>query len=355
MAVKIPYIQVYRSKGKTYTYYRRDGHRIRIPGAVGSTTWMAEYQEANKRFDAQRSGDDKQFRIGSLTHLITGYMKTDDFKSLAKSTKKDYLRYISFLQEKYGDLPVKALRRQHIYAMRNKLKSTPRAGDYLISVLKVILSHAEEHTLEYQLGDEWESPALRVKKLQKKKRNKGNTSPGHRAWEDDDINKFRATWGISSVERFAFELLLATGQRGGDGITMEKGHIKDGQIYVVQDKTNARLWIPMTTRLKELVAYWEGVHPKQEHFLISERSKPFKVDRFRHVMKSAYRKAGLAEDLTTHGLRHTAATIMHEVGCSLDQIRSITGHTSYQMLKAYLQQRKDAKEAIDRLNRSDTR
>ncbi|WP_158303955.1 tyrosine-type recombinase/integrase [Paramagnetospirillum magneticum] len=90
--------------------------------------------------------------------------------------------------------------------------------------------------------------------------------------------------------------------------------------------------------------------------LTSETGRAFKVDHFRHVMIAAYQAVdgltvGLeAGGVTTHGLRYTAATILHELGNDWETIAAITGHETVQMVRKYTDKKRRAKLAIASLN-----
>ncbi len=67
-------------------------------------------------------------------------------------------------------------------------------------------------------------------------------------------------------------------------------------------------------------------------------------------MRAAYEAAGLPTDVTTHGLRYTAATVLRELGCDWEDIAAITGHSTVQMVRKYTRQRRTAEVAIARLD-----
>src|SRR6185437_7150018 len=86
--------------------------------------------------------------------------------------------------------------------------------------------------------------------------------------------------------------------------------------------------------------------------LADHRGKPFLVDNFRHFMREAYDAAGLPKDCTTHGLRYTTATVLHELGCDDATIADVTGHETLAMVKKYRGKRRRARLAIERINRA---
>jgi integrase len=67
-------------------------------------------------------------------------------------------------------------------------------------------------------------------------------------------------------------------------------------------------------------------------------------------MRDADVAAGLPEDVTTHGLRYSAATILHELGQDWETIAAVTGHETVAMVRKYTEKRRRARLAIDSLN-----
>ena len=72
----------------------------------------------------------------------------------------------------------------------------------------------------------------------------------------------------------------------------------------------------------------------------------------------AIEKAGLPDDIVLHGLRKTAARRLAEAGCSEEQIKAVTGHTTSRMVAHYTKganQLKLATAAILKLEKRTTK
>jgi len=344
--IDLPYIFKGAAKGRPYYYYRRNGQYIPIHDENGEKlapsdpAFLAAYTAIHETFGAPtpRSETAK----GSLAHLIDAYRVSPDFKEKSPKTRKDYGLYLELMKEKYGKRRVAAMPREFIFGLRDKYAATPRKANYIIQVLRLILSYAEDRPSTFSLPQNWSNPARRPKLLK--------TGDGHRPWEESEILAFRKCWKVGTLERTAFELALNTGQRGGDVIDMRRGHINNnGTISVAQEKTGARLEIPIATDLKNVLATWLEKTPHMM-ILATETGRPFKVDHFRHTMRDAYRKARLPEDCTTHGLRYTAATRLREIGCDWEEIADITGHETAEMARKYSNKARRAKLTVARLD-----
>ena len=68
-----------------------------------------------------------------------------------------------------------------------------------------------------------------------------------------DIANFEATYPVGSKPRLALALLLATAARIADVVRLGRGHVRDGAIHMVQQKTGAHVTVPLSTPLVEAI------------------------------------------------------------------------------------------------------
>jgi integrase len=148
-------------------------------------------------------------------------------------------------------------------------------------------------------------------------------------------------------------LLLYTGQRRSDVVTMSWSDVKDGAIGVVplktQRTTGVRLWIPIHPALAEALAAAERVG---ETILTTSFGKAFTGNGFGNFMADKIAAAGLPDECVTHGLRKAAARRLAEAGCTTNEIAAITGHATLQEVARYTkaaEQKRLARTAISRL------
>lgn len=304
---KLPHLQVYRARNNVYSYYRRDGTRQRIHGEPGSAAWLARYAEIHRSFEKPN-----QISPYSLAALVDKYMKSPDFAGLAEATQRQYRAWGHYLSDIYGRVDVRRIDRQDVRAARDVLADKPASANAMVRVLRLLLTHAID------IGWRTDNPASRPKQLR--------TGPGHAPWSDRDIATFRKAWKAGTPERTIFELLLNTGQRIGDLPRLDIGR----EITVTQGKTGTRLTIPVNKPLR--AALDACPLPDWGTSFIS------------HTMTRARRKAGLGH-LTSHGLRHTAATILMEQGLDSADIRALTGHSTVRMVEHYTRQKRGAQKA----------
>lgn len=340
----LPYLFAPKGRSRRYWYYRRGGLRIAVaePGGyrpdpeTERTRFLAAYNRIHDSFD--RPAPDGT-RAGTLAHVVEAYRASPEYAQLAPRTQRDYRRHLDWWKADFGDLTASTMPREFVREIRDKYAATPRTANYKIAVLAIILNWAADRPSTFLLPANWRNPASRPKKLR--------TGPGHRPWEDWEIAAFRKKWKIGTRERTAFELLLNTGQRGQDVAAMTRQQYWRGSITLTQKKTGARLTIPASKALRQaLDAYLRG----HNHIAIFPgRKGAMGVDRFRHLMRDAYKAVPLT-DVTNHGMRVTGATILLELGCDHGTIADITGHATLQEALHYTRQKRGAKAAVARLD-----
>ncbi len=321
--IKVKHVRKVRSKGRVYHYHQVTGERL-----------SADPDERIERVVEINAGLGKPTRprAGALAAVATEYRKSPEYKGLRPKTRKNYLRYLDLLCERWGAFSVAGIRRKHVLALRDQFGDTPATANKMVTVLRVLLAFAVDR--EYRQ----DNPAKGIKKLA--------TGPGYSAWRDWAIERFLET--APPMMAFALKIGMYTGQREGDCLAMSWHDLDGDQIYVVQGKTGAKLWIPLHSDLKEALETQERVSPI---ILTTETGKPFRGSNFRHHWGKAMKAAGL-EGMTFHGLRYTAATNLAEAGCSHKEIAAITGHRSLAMIEKYSReadQKKLARAAIRRL------
>lgn len=135
------------------------------------------------------------------------------------------------------------------------------------------------------------------------------------------------------MQRRAYAIALYTGQRRADQVAMTRAHRIEGTLQVLQQKTGESLQI---REHPELTA--ELARGNQDHMslLTTSRGKAFDPIYYGAWFAEAIDDAGLPEDCVLHGLRKCAARHLAESGCTEDEIKSVTGHTTTRMVEHYI-------------------
>jgi integrase len=150
-----------------------------------------------------------------------------------------------------------------------------------------------------------------------------------------------------------FRLLLYTGQRRSDVVTMGRQHIQNGMLTMDQGKTEggeeSHLEIPVHPKLQEMIDATPTIGVKT--FLVTHFGKPYTAPGFGNWFRELCDLAN-CPDVSAHGLRKATARRLAEIGCSANQIASITGHASLSEIQRYTKaadRKRMAREAMKKL------
>jgi integrase len=219
----------------------------------------------------------------------------------------------------HGDKPVSLLDRRGVKAQLAKLSEKPGAANNFLRYLRLLMGFAIEEGLRA------DDPTARVKRLKV-------PGDGFRSWSEGEITAFENRHPIGSKARLAFSLLLFTAQRRGDAIRLGRGDILGGRICLKQNKTGARLEIPIHP---ELATVLRDAPVGPATFLITEYGEAFTPAGFGNRFRDRCKEAGLPTGMNAHGLRKAAARRLAEAGCTTREIMSITGHKTLGEIERY--------------------
>ncbi|MDA5094139.1 site-specific integrase [Aliiroseovarius sp. KMU-50] len=252
--------------------------------------------------------------------LITSYLKSQKFIGLKPRTKTDYQKYLSRLETNAGDVAVESIERKHVIAWRDQLaqSQTPHYANYFVRVLRILMEYGID------VGEIKRNPAKGVGEVKYQKQIR-------KPWPKDMIQAARSARPHGDRTRLLFEMLYCTGQRVGDVLSAEWGHIRGDSIEVNQNKTGAPLVLPMTDDLKECLK-------------LADRSGTTILTAYRKTSPWSYRGAADAmmklrkeigaEAHDIHAIRHTVASEIGAAG-SDDEVMAVTGHTTTAMVRHY--------------------
>ena len=278
--------------------------------------------------------------------VIRAYRAAPKYRDLKRRTRDDYEKHLPYFEDKLGHLAPRQIERHHAIAWRDAWakKKSAHFANYRLRVLSIVMEHAKDMGL---LTKAEENPAKGIKALKYEKQDR-------EPWPDTKVAEFRKAYPYGTRERTLFELCLGTGQRIGDVLRMQWGHIRGDTILVSQSKTGARLEIPITPHL---AAALDAIERKSLFILTKDMSKTKRPGQWEYrgasdAMRAA-RKAVGAEAYDLHGLRYTAAVELLLAGCSDDLIAAVTGQSAA-MVRHYtrhVRQRVRAREAQQRRDR----
>ena len=303
--------------GKARFYFRRPGFkRVPLPGLPWSPEFMQAYENAAAGQPVPIGSS--QVKPGTMLALALNYFASPAFRTLRRSTQRAYRGTIDRLCRDHGDKRAANLRREHVVKLMAARAGQPAAANALRMVLRVMMKHAVD------IGLRADDPTREVRAIRVK-------TGGFHSWTDAEIAQFEQRHLIGSRARLAFALLLYSGQRRGDVIRMGAQHIRNGVLYVRQEKTGAELAIPVHPQLATIIASTPSGHLT---FVTTRAGRPFEASSFSRWFRNECDTAGLPH-CSAHGLRKAAARRLAEAGCTAHEIGAITGHASLSELVRY--------------------
>src|SRR5215831_17027615 len=334
--LRLRYVQAWCDRaGRVFHYFRRRGSpRVRLPGLPGSAEFMRAYKDAlgstPEPIGVSRS------KPGSVSAAIASYYGSHAFaKGLAPNSQQVRKAVLEAFRRDHGDKPITLLPKKFIAAMLDGM--SPTAAKNWLKAVRALVTHCIKVDILR------EDPTLGIKLRP--------TRGEFHTWSEDEIAQFEAVHPIGSRERLALALGLYSGQRRGDVIRMGRQHVRDGVLHVKQEKTGKVLAIPLHS---ELVAVLATVPPTQMTFLQTQYGKPFAGKSFTMWFGEACDKAGLRAECTFHGLRKAACRRLAEAGCSVNEIASISGHTTLKEVARYTKAADQARMARNAIARTMT-
>lgn len=322
MAKAPRYVQSYLDRhGKRRVYFRRPGQkRVALPGEVGSAEFDAAYAralagDAERRQTTRAPGP----APGTIGALIIAYQQSADYVDLRATTKTGYQSRMKVLAEQHGHRSLAGLTLDRIEEKILK-PYLDRPGQRLamLKMLRVLINFAIKKRLLTH------DPSKGIKRPK---------SGAIRSWTDAEIAAFEARWAVETPQRLGFALMLYTGQRRSDAHRMTWADTTERSIRVVQQKTGAKLTIPLDRRLKAVLDATPRAHIT---ILNTAYGKPFTVDGFSQFLRDAITAAGLPLDCQPHGLRKAAGRRLAEAGCSAKEIMAILGHKTLSEAQRYV-------------------
>lgn len=328
-----PGVHRIKSRGRYYYYYqpgrgtKSAGPRTRLRGTPETADFWQHLTELGLTVE-----DPTSHPPGSFADLIEKYLQSPDFHELSPSTRKEYRRHIDLIGKMWGPLRVRDLRPRHVLELRDSLSGKKATANHLLRVLSRLIS--------WGIPREFceTNPCRHVPKYR--------TGPGYEPWSWEDIDHFRRHARPDMWHAAA--LALYTGQRQSDCLKMKWSDIRQGVLSVRQSKTGKQVWLPIHTRLAEIL---DKMPRRSIYILTNSHGQPwqtgFQASWRKHLARPEMRVLK-EKGLVFHGLRKSAVVFLLEAGCTDAEVSAITGQTR-QMVEHYaakIRQQNLAVEAI---------
>lgn len=335
-----------RLKDGTPRFYYRTS---RYAGAV--TFWTEDSKRANIQAPAfiqaytDALGRVRKVERNTFRPLIHAYRKSVvESVTLRDSTRKQYLREIDPVEEKWGSVPLGAFNDRRIRgrarAWRDEMAHMPRTADALIACLSRICQHA------YDGGELDLNHIAGIPKLYRQNKDQA-------VWTQDEINRYLT--GCSDVLRWQFGLARYTGLRRGDQVRLPLKADKGDRIEWETGKRGRHVVVPIVPELRAILDEMRA-HRLREGvtctaLLFNSQGKPWTADGLSASTQRQRVKRGVKK--TMHRLRGNAVLSLAIAGFSDEEIAHIVGwslKTVSDMRRIYIDQNEVIRAQITRLS-----
>jgi integrase len=322
--------------GLTVFYFRSGkGPRIRIHGTYGSKEFLANYDLA--RGGVKSSQRRTMAAKDTIGWLIAAYHESSAWARLAAATRRQREGIFRAVLAGAGDMPLADITHKTIRDGVDRRKATPSAANAFLITMKILFHWG------YDQGHIEADPTVGLHTLRQK-------SEGFHTWTDEEIAKFEIRWPIGTRERLALAVLLYTGLRRGDAVSLGKQHIKHGVIAFRTAKTGQQVTIPL---LPELARIIDATPTGDLTFIAGPRGQPISKDSFGHWFARACKAAGIPKG-RAHGLRKAGATSAANNGATERELEALFGWKGGGMAARYTRaadREKLARTAIEKMRK----
>lgn len=319
MARKLPrYVTVTRTKyKKALLYFRVDkGPRTRLPDDPNSEEFKAAYR-------ACLIGEPipKKRVVGSpasMRWLIERYMESSAWRNdLSDATRRQRSNILKHVVDESGDAAFALVLPKHIRNRMERMSDTPaQANNYLKAMIGLFAWAVKNDHVQA-------NPTTGVDRLKVR-------AKGFPEWTEEDGAAFRKHWPVGTTQRLAFELLLHTGLRRSDVVSLGRQHLKGRLLSITTQKTGTTITVELPDAVLALI---NATKTGDLHFLVTTFGKPFSAAGFGNWFHDASAQAGIHKN--AHGVRKLAATIAANDGATSSELMAQFGWTTSQQADVY--------------------
>jgi integrase len=318
----LEHVKAVKRGKRTYLYFNTGqkvaGRVVYTPlGQAGSRDLGTRYQTAlgNRKKRANTAP------VMMVPELARSWERSHQFTRRSQGTQRTYGVYIRRIEHAFNNAPADDVTPRDIYALLDQMAETPGAAEMALLVARQMFKWGKKR--HYIKADPTENVEV--------ERDRGEYEP----WPEHVVEEALADAKV----RLPVALLYFSGQRIGDVCALRWSDVRNGTIYVTQQKTGKDLEIPVHSRLAEILA---EAPRKGLTILTDPNGRKAKDQTIRWHLKAFGRARGLA--IVPHGLRKNAVNALLEADCSVGQVSSITGQ-SLQMVEHYAKRRNNPRMA----------
>ena len=272
------------------------------------------------RLWAQREGvrEDDSTRLFSV--VARRYVR-EVFPTKAMATRRDNDKELANLLKVFAHMPIDAIAPMHV---REYMDIRGQVAKVRANREKALFSHM------FNKAREWgytalQNPCQGVKGFKETGRSRYVT--------DAEFDQVIAHAHFTVID--AMDLALLTGQRPADVLKFKRSNIRDGALWIVQNKTGARLGINITGELATAIARINErpQHAISDHLIQDENGQPLTYGKLRSRFDNARTLAKV--DFQFRDIRGKAATDTGDLAHS----QKLLAHKNREMTEHYVKAR----------------
>ena len=219
---------------------------------------------------------------------------------------------------------IAAIDRQEVRSWFARLRATPVAADRSMPVLSVIMREAERMGMR----PEGSNPCRGIRRYRRKGR--------ERFLSDEEIRRLSARLAAHEARRprqvAAIRLLLLTGCRKGEIVTLRWSDYRDGNLFLRDSKTGPRtVWLSEPAR-----SVLDGLERKGRWIFPASKADRARSAGWLDCFWRRIRTEAALGDVHLHDLRHTVASLALRQGETVLAIGRLLGHARPETTLKYI-------------------
>ncbi|MGC1345089.1 MAG: tyrosine-type recombinase/integrase [Methyloceanibacter sp.] len=151
-------------------------------------------------------------------------------------------------------------------------------------------------------------------------------------WTEEHVAAYEARWPIGTRQRVWLDVLLYTGLRRGDAVSLGRQHVRDGVATIKTEKSQFEVSLPILPVLADTLASGPC---GDLAYICGARGEPLTKESFGNLFRDACKAAGVPG--SAHGVRKIAATRAANAGATEAELDAIFGWTDRKMAAHYTQ------------------
>lgn len=286
---------------------------------VGGATWTPLGQDRGKALIlwAEIEQTAPSAELCTFGVVIERYRR-DELRRKAIKTQKEYGRSLDALKDVFGNLPLEAIKPKHVRKYLAE-RTGPVAANRDVAVLSTVFNHARGWGYT-----DAANPCAGIGR---------NEEDGRSIYVTDD--EYAAIYAAGDqVLKDAMAVAYYTGQRPSDVLAMRRSDIREGAVWVRQQKTQHPLRVTLSGPLKATVDVILA-RPVASMFLIADEAGQRVTYRPLYNRFVAARTIARLGHIQFRDLRAKAATDLEDLAAA----QRLLGHSSREMTEHYVKKR----------------